>query len=144
MLANKVTLLASRFALPTETLKDMRDHLVLREPALWHVMGTHADDGSRDYSLDDAVALFSKKLCQDPRDKVFGLLGLVTRDDRLEIVPDYSLGTLDVFKQAVEVIMCSKHTVKYSDGALNLLGCRTLGVQMGLDRAEVRKVCEEM
>lgn len=53
-------------------------------------------------SLEYCIDRFSAYNCEDPRDKVYGLLGLVHEDDRLEV--DYGKSTEEVFLQAVESI----------------------------------------
>lgn len=50
-----------------------------------------------------AVWTFSSNICQDPRDRVFGLQGLVANDERIEV--DYSLSTREVFLVAVQGIL---------------------------------------
>lgn len=46
-----------------------------------------------------AIDKFSANECENPRDRVFGLLGVVAKDGR--IVIDYSLSTSDVFTKTV-------------------------------------------
>ena len=53
-------------------------------------------------SLLYCIDRFSAYNCEDPRDKVYGLLSLVHEDDRLEV--DYSKSTEDVFLQVVMFI----------------------------------------
>lgn len=50
----------------------------------------------------NCISKFSDYKCEDPRDRVYGLLGLVREDDRLEV--DYSKSTEDVFLQVVMFI----------------------------------------
>jgi hypothetical protein len=56
-----------------------------------------------DLHLYYVVCTFSSNHCEDPRDKVYGLQGLVTHDERIEA--NYSLSTRDVFLSAVDKIL---------------------------------------
>jgi hypothetical protein len=66
--------------------------------------GSHSDTSlieSGQGSLWYCINRFSAYDCEDPRDKVYGLLGLVSEGDKLEV--DYNKSTEDIF---LEVIMC--------------------------------------
>jgi hypothetical protein len=53
--------------------------------------------------LYDAVCKFSSNRCENPRDKIYGLLGIVATEERIEV--DYSLSTREVFLRAVEKML---------------------------------------
>lgn len=55
------------------------------------------------YSLMIAMTLFSGQGCADPRDKVYGLMGIVEEDERLDV--DYEKAPRGVLLDAIEVIM---------------------------------------
>ncbi|KAH6971040.1 heterokaryon incompatibility protein-domain-containing protein [Ilyonectria sp. MPI-CAGE-AT-0026] len=62
-------------------------------------------DENRKYGLRDAIQLTSEHLCNDPRDKVYGILGLLSDNERSQILPDYNLSTRRVYANAVEHII---------------------------------------
>lgn len=55
-------------------------HVLTRDaPALfWHIE-TRYEEAVESYTIYDAIGFYASKLCQDPRDKVYGLLGMVSR-----------------------------------------------------------------
>jgi hypothetical protein len=55
--------------------------------------------GKGNETLKDCIRRFSGYDCEDPRDKVYGILSLVRENDRLEV--DYSKSTEEVFLQVV-------------------------------------------
>ncbi|KAH8675142.1 heterokaryon incompatibility protein-domain-containing protein [Ilyonectria robusta] len=62
-------------------------------------------DENRKYGLRDAIQATSEHLCNDPRDKVYGILGLLSDNERSQILPDYNLSTRRVYTNAVEHII---------------------------------------
>jgi len=58
---------------------------------------------------------FRHKVCKDPRDKVFGILGLLEKGSYPASLPDYSLSTAQVFTEAM------KHILLRADGDLRCL-----------------------
>jgi hypothetical protein len=52
-----------------------------------------------------AVCKFSSNHCEDPRDKIYGILGVVNYDERNRIEADYSHSVRDVFLSTVESII---------------------------------------
>jgi hypothetical protein len=64
------------------------------------------------------ISSFSAYSCQDPRDKIYGLLGLVREDDKLEV--DYSKSTEDLFLQVV-MFIGSRALSKYDADVMLLL-----------------------
>ena len=53
-----------------------------------------------DRRLVDLLAEFRSRSCLDPRDKIYGMLGLCSSDEAKLIVPDYSLPVSVVYEQA--------------------------------------------
>jgi hypothetical protein len=53
--------------------------------------------------LDEVVATYSRHECQDPRDKVYGFLGLVPDTQRL--VVDYAKSTHQVFLDVIPIVL---------------------------------------
>ncbi|KAH6717781.1 hypothetical protein BKA61DRAFT_292171 [Leptodontidium sp. MPI-SDFR-AT-0119] len=80
----------------------------LKQRAFWdlhEVMGPLYDLGMwrnerYDRRLVFLLATFRSRFCLDPRDKVYGLLGLCIGDEKNLIVPDYSLPASVVYEQA--------------------------------------------
>lgn len=62
-------------------------------------------DGNRKYGLQDAIRATGEHLCNDPRDKVYGILGLLSDNKRNQILPDYNLSKRRVYTNAVEHII---------------------------------------
>ncbi|KAH6990085.1 heterokaryon incompatibility protein-domain-containing protein [Ilyonectria destructans] len=62
-------------------------------------------DENRKYGLHDAIKATGKHLCNDPRDKVYGILGLLSDNERSQILPDYNLSKRRVYTNAVEHII---------------------------------------
>lgn len=55
--------------------------------------------------MDVVLRSYRNRLCQDPRDRIYGLLGLVDRKDRAGVEPDYSLSIQEVYVQVMETIL---------------------------------------
>lgn len=53
----------------------------------------------------DVMRRFRRKLCGDPRDKVFGILGVLPERIRLEIPADYTLSIKDVYTNVVDTLI---------------------------------------
>ena len=86
-------------------------------------------------SLWYCISRFSAHKCEDPRDKVYGLMGLVRESDRLEV--DYSKSIEDVFGQAVLSLRSRRFNNElYLVNELQLVThvVRLLGHSMGLDK----------
>lgn len=58
------------------------------------------------------MRLFRRKLCGDPKDKVFGILGMLPERIRREIPADYSLSVQDVYANVVDTLI---HTTSRLD-----------------------------
>lgn len=70
---------------------------------------THRGQGSRDrpLTLSAAISQYSDSDCLDPRDKVFGLLGIVQQEQRVEV--DYKLTTKEVFDITITAVLTSEY-----------------------------------
>ncbi|KZM24929.1 hypothetical protein ST47_g3927 [Ascochyta rabiei] len=55
--------------------------------------------------LDSVFRAFRHKLCKDPRDKIYGLLGLLWKNRDINLRPDYNLPVGKVYLQATEAII---------------------------------------
>lgn len=55
--------------------------------------------------LDDAIGLVRNMLCQDPRDRVYGILSMVEWANKVPIQPDYSKNRTDVGRQVLEALV---------------------------------------
>lgn len=60
--------------------------------------------GPYSYSLLEAVDHFSEKICLNPRDKVYGLLGMLDEDIRKRIIVDYNRPVIDVFREVTQLM----------------------------------------
>jgi hypothetical protein len=56
-------------------------------------------DGVHTFSWDEAKSFFKGSQCEDPKDKVYGLLGLV--DESLKVAPDYNKSLEAVFEDMI-------------------------------------------
>jgi hypothetical protein len=71
------------------------------------VLALIANQGMNRYEgLRTTVARYSSYQCENPRDKVYGLLGIVRSDERLEV--DYSKLVQEVFLDAARAVQVSK------------------------------------
>lgn len=69
-------------------------------------------------------------ICQDPRDKVYGILTMVDWNGQDPIQPDYSKGRLGVF---IELIAASYRKLEYGfskDRIIDLMGCASESLQL--------------
>ncbi|KAJ5065955.1 heterokaryon incompatibility protein-domain-containing protein [Bipolaris maydis] len=74
--------------------------------AVTHVSNLITPPETRNVSdMDTVLRSYRNRLCQDPRDRIYGLLGLVDRKDRAGVEPDYSLSIQEVYIQAMETIL---------------------------------------
>ena len=98
-----------------EVFKEAEIFIIFRD-------GLHSTDGivraPKDANrLDIALIWFTHLGCQDPRDKVYGLLGLVKPDDRITI--DYNKNAAEIFW---EVLSATKLSLSICDTQFKLLG----------------------
>lgn len=143
VLAQKVTLAAGNFWCPGEDLVMFKDWLVTWQPALWHVVyGWKIYDGSSVvYELYDAVTNYCHKLCEEPRDKVYALLGLLHQNDRELIRVDYDMSVEEVFEMAAEIIVVPSRIGRICERELkNRQACRQLGEEMGLKASDIDRI----
>ncbi|KNG44180.1 hypothetical protein TW65_08999 [Stemphylium lycopersici] len=84
-----------------------------------HALEKSSDSGlsadPKGMNLDRVLRTFRYKACKDPRDRVYGLLGLVNKSMAAKIRPDYSLPVNDIYLQAMKLSMAE------SDGDLQYL-----------------------
>ncbi|GME44555.1 Six-bladed beta-propeller TolB-like protein [Neofusicoccum parvum] len=125
LLPPKATVVFGHWRIPWDTLKvaeqNHRQHILTCCSAAWKAFPkryafypdrlisdtrTAADRGKGAfYDLDRALRAYRHRDCQNPRDKVFGILGLVDRSKYPQLRPDYSLSVRDVYVQAMEAIL---------------------------------------
>ncbi|CAG9978005.1 unnamed protein product [Clonostachys byssicola] len=53
----------------------------------------------------DILRACRRKLASDPRDKIFGILGILPEEVRNEFPPDYNMSTKDLYTQVVEFLI---------------------------------------
>jgi hypothetical protein len=94
--ADTAKLMASRFIFQV-------DPLVTEHRSATNVEGEH--DTPNKYNLDLILRAYRHKHCQDPRDKVYGLLGLVGKHNLHKLLPDYSLPLQDVLINTMEAVI---------------------------------------
>jgi hypothetical protein len=71
-----------------------------------------------DWDLDVALRKFRHKLCKDPRDRIYGLLGLIEQRDFPRIRPDYGLTVDQVFIGAMRTLIEHSHNdLRYFTGS---------------------------
>lgn len=94
--ASAAKLMGSRFVFRV-------DDLVL-EPAILNT-SHYAITTSGNSNMDAMLRRYRYKKCQDPRDKVYGLLGVIEKGQIRTFTPDYSLTLRDVFINATSTII---------------------------------------
>jgi len=93
----------------------------------------------------DAITKFSRKICADPRDKVYGIQAMLPTDDRVQI--DYQLKKEEVYEQAVGIYIDRPLS---SNPVLGLLAediynpIIALGIGMGLEVQEAMGIYERL
>jgi hypothetical protein len=95
VLAQKVYLMSGEYWINANILADLkqREYIALQEPALDRAIGPlkeHDVNGQGTYSLPYAVTHFADKLCENPRDHLYGLLGIIPEAERKQIEVDYN------------------------------------------------------
>ena len=106
---------------------------ILCQPALEHIFVTKPRFKDKTFGLDERAERFASRACSDPRDKLYGVLGMVHKDDSSSITVDYERPITRVFKDAVMVIMSSQYSRRDKYGFVVRNGCHVLGTCMGLD-----------
>ena len=111
VLAQEVKFMIGRRVITRESAKECfeggNQWLVHNEPALRAALMDSEDRKSQaSFTLLKAIKQFSKKRCHDPRDKVFGLLGMVYDYERIPV--NYRLSTHQVFYQAVQAVFTNE------------------------------------
>lgn len=68
--------------------------------------------------LDRVLRTFRHRHCQDPRDRIFGLLGFTVHHHLASIQPNYELDTKQVLMKAADTIIgCSNSDLRYMTGS---------------------------
>jgi hypothetical protein len=136
------------FASIADVMSDVRVyfwHVLTRDaPALfWHITPRY-ENAVESYTLYDAVGFYASKLCEDPRDKVYGLLGMVSGKSQENIVVDYRLSVREVYAMAVQALSTDARIKRGEDGSLDLDSCRELGELMELSGQDITSVIRDM
>jgi hypothetical protein len=129
----------SRIALQTwplliGSLREYSDSKDVFQQADRHLKGfvahRRASTGFRQLSLMDALSQFSDSSCLDPRDKVYGLLGIVKPEQRIAV--NYRSSTEEVFEAAVSMVRANAELGSREDhkqGVVLSLLARDMAVQ---------------
>jgi hypothetical protein len=105
--------------------------LAEREPSLRCKLEQRSAS-STTFGLLDAINMFSSKACSDPRDKVYGLQGMVWPLERVTI--DYSLSVADVFRSTIDKVLGNGHPHwRTHREMMSWTSMASLGHQLGLD-----------
>lgn len=64
-------------------------------------------DGLGEESLLEVLRVCRRKLCSDPRDKLYGILGLLDEDIRNEFPVDYGLSVKEVYVRVFDYLLCT-------------------------------------
>jgi hypothetical protein len=86
--------------------------------AEWLVYRTESSQGDKTSELQQVLDRYAGMDCHDPRDKVYGLLGLVKKSERPEI--DYNKSIQQVYLDVVEIVGTSRSPAFYIKFAQNL------------------------
>ncbi|KAF2110618.1 heterokaryon incompatibility protein-domain-containing protein [Lophiotrema nucula] len=98
----------------------------------------HMDTIALPLPLVQAINKFSESECSDPRDKVYGLLGLVVPEERIE--PDYSITPRALmYKALAKVLSVNKAPVQTPDHLVGVI-FRLFALRIGLRRTEWRRI----
>jgi hypothetical protein len=99
------------------------------------VVFTHREQGIMDLreemSLRSYVQCYSRGICENPRDKVYGLLGLVRKEDR--VVVDYEKSALEVYLDFLKASINTRLPSFINSRRKPEADYIELGVLMGLD-----------
>ena len=79
------------------------------------------------------ISSWSANMCEDPRDKAYAMMGMLTEEDRLTV--DYNKSVVEVF---LEVVNKCIHSRRPKYGRLPGMFILTLGSQMGIEPSLVR------
>jgi hypothetical protein len=88
---------ARPFYLPSSKNPDAAAGVLIHVKEATQIMFYNRPDGNRPgtYSVMAAVAFFADNQCHDPRDKIYGLLGIIGGEHKITV--DYSKSSLEVF-----------------------------------------------
>ncbi|RII22845.1 hypothetical protein CUC08_Gglean013284 [Alternaria sp. MG1] len=98
------------------------EHLVRSDQLLWirQQDAKNTDTSPRKVfsDIDKVFRTFRYKLCQNPRDRIYGLLGLLDPNMQPRIVPDYTRSIGQTFLDAMEVLTAhSRGDLRYLTGS---------------------------
>jgi hypothetical protein len=92
------------------SLERLRKAIAISKSALPNVLRTTTADNllytgeAPPFPLQRCIELFCQNNCEDPRDRVYGLMGLIHENERLEI--DYLKSTYEVYSDVVVAFFC--------------------------------------
>lgn len=143
VLAKRVIFMIGQRAVPASELQEDLEwdqDLIDDEPALRAALYSNE---KKAFTLLKAIKLFSHKICHEPKDRVFGLLGMVYKHHRISV--DYNLDTYQVFWETVDKVFTLEHFGE-KDFRENFVTDTLvkLGVHMGFYSNDAFKVCQAM
>jgi hypothetical protein len=109
MLARKVHIM---FGNGRISLKELRRAINISNHASWSMLSTTKaynlsyTNELRPVTLQKCIEMFCQNDCEDPRDRVYGLMGMVYEDEQLEI--DYLKSTYEIYSNVV-ASFCSSY-----------------------------------
>jgi hypothetical protein len=127
LLFSKLIIAARRFSKPTQA-----KHRLAVPPTLYNIFSRFQLDPNysvyenpgrgHSSSLHQCMKHFARQECYDPRDKVYGLLSLVRKEDHVPV--DYSKTMLEVFSDVMKILMrLPRHWLtQYSQTLMTNLG----------------------
>ncbi|EMD00547.1 hypothetical protein BAUCODRAFT_118304 [Baudoinia panamericana UAMH 10762] len=95
-----------------------------------------------------ALSAFNDQLCLNPRDKLYGLLGVIEADIRASILPEYTLPTTETYRSAFKACIKSLQTHYHSRigtheiKAFGLIAAR-LHLAFGPDEKDISSIRKE-
>ncbi|KAG4440934.1 hypothetical protein IFR05_003563 [Cadophora sp. M221] len=110
---------APSFSLPRE----LESIACSRPWQLQNIMRSDINMGSaliKSSTLQSILELSKDCVCEDRRDKVYGIMGLTTDIDELDLPVDYSQSLFQLYRRAIELVnggkyrLCSEETVAFS------------------------------
>jgi len=111
------------------------------EPAAKYLLkishGYHRSGQDQSMPLMDCIQKFRDSKCQDPRDKVYGFMGVVRVEDRIAV--DYNKTVLGVFLDFINVVV-NELTVSSSSTTLVCGYIYGLGLQMGIEEFLLKRL----
>jgi hypothetical protein len=148
-LANNLVLMAGEHIPPLENVRRNRSFLRKLDkpgvPRCLHIWSQGESGILPELGLDEAIRFFSAKKCANPRDRIFGVLGMVKREERVAV--NYELSVAQVyyaaFLKAFESLLgqghpSSSHRQAAMAGQVNILRStfELLAQHMGIPGSE--------